>query len=187
MIQGQCGTGCTAAYIQSGYTRLNGTEDQYFWQLQPANGQTVTDYGAYIDYNSSNHFWQRYTQSCNCVESFINSDNPSNMKLLESQVNGGWNVVAPEVFGEADFLSTDMPGTSSAPTQFLQIQFQTGTSWNGGTNLGTEVPYNDSGATDSGTYDGHACALEHRWGYHDKLSTSNEFDIYANTTGYGTC
>lgn len=120
------GNGDRYAYVQSGFFHTYEGCDQYFAQASLKLGGSFQNHvGACYTFDGSTHsFNEQYGSGCGCEYAKIDG----NVKITTP-----WNPFTywtypfdREFFGEAEYRESDLPGTSSAPTDFNSMQGQNG-------------------------------------------------------------
>jgi hypothetical protein len=164
-------------WAQSGYVRWYNNCTVLLAQIMQTRGVTnpQTFYGTTCmstdgSTNTFKEYYQNSNHSCFCVQAMVGT-----RALLTSTFDPAsyWTPPwGPEFAGEAAYLASDMPGNSSAPTSFTNLQFEQP----GGTftdyGCGELFVQNDGKAERS---DGEA--------WYNVTKTCPSFDIYTDTAG----
>ena len=166
-------------WLQSGYIRSYGTADKFFSQALLANSSIYDAFGSgwLSSYGQNHQYWQNYQIATLKMRSLVDSS------IFLQYPQTDWNASGraywvPEANSESEYLSSDVPGTSSSPTAMTSIQYEAndGTGNFQSTALGPLTLTNSSG---SGAGD---CQLSDRWGESSSIS-SNQFNIWTALSG----
>jgi hypothetical protein len=160
-------------WIQSGFERSYNTDYRYFSQARLADQTIIDNFSvATIPYNETDTYRQSWYQPTGYMRSIVNSS------ILISVPQSDWNATGyanwvPEASNEAAYLSSDVPGTASSPTQITAIQYESndGTGDFTSSGLGPLQTQNFSGSY------GQPCIWTNRWGESSSIS-NHEFDVW---------
>ncbi|MGH9466337.1 MAG: hypothetical protein ACRD1Y_03180 [Terriglobales bacterium] len=118
--------GSPGGYVQSGTQAGYGQCLTYFAQTRRTNSYAPqTKYGGCISADGSTHSYnEQYGTGCGCEYAKI--DGTVWMTTSWNPLSNWTYPFQPQLFGEANYRESDIPGTSGSPTSYASLQGQNG-------------------------------------------------------------